>query len=56
VALIDEVKWCLKELDKKHDVMPNISIGLVKIHFRYLDNHLKGTSQSQKRMRFVIGG
>jgi hypothetical protein len=23
---------------------------------RYLDNHLKGTSQSQKRMRFVIGG
>jgi hypothetical protein len=22
---------------------------------RYLDNHLKGTSQSQKRMRFVIG-
>ena len=22
----------------------------------FLDNHLKGTSQSQKMMRFVIGG
>ena len=24
--------------------------------YRFLDNHLKGTSQSQKMMRFVIGG
>jgi hypothetical protein len=25
------------------------------VDYMYLDNHLKGTSQSQKRMRFVIG-
>ena len=32
--------------DKNEDVLD----------YRYLDNHLKGTSQSQKVMRFVIGG
>ena len=28
----------------------------IRADYIYLDNHLKGTSQSQKRMRFVIGG
>ena len=27
-----------------------------KLNLQYLDNHLKGTSQSQIRMRFVISG
>ena len=27
----------------------------MSLNFRYLDNHIKGTSQSQKMMRFVIG-
>ena len=38
-------------------------VGLIKsedfrgeLNLRYLDNHLKGTSQSQIRMRFVISG
>jgi hypothetical protein len=41
VTLFDEV-----DLQKRRGVLD----------CRYLDNHLKGTSQSQKRMRFVISG
>ena len=26
------------------------------VDYMYLDNHLKGTSRSQRRMRFVIDG